>query len=226
MWHFFCIFACVFGKQSANGATGATQARCCCGKMPTLLYIRIMKILLLTVLQSLFALLGQKTMTTDFTITVQQQASQPVSYTGTMSMHGEQFTLEAFGTEAAYDGQTLYMYNIDANELTLSTPTREELYEANPLIFAKAMADACEVTESTTNGLTTITFIPKEPVGIDKITMKVKILTSDKQDYAPTTITLKEGTQTTTVLFRNLKYSDELREYILKPEGAFINDIR
>lgn len=184
-----------------------------------------MKIFLLTVLQSLFALLGQKTMSTDFTITV-QQASQPVSYTGKMTMHGEQFTLEAFGTEAAYDGQTLYMFNIDANELTLSTPTREELYDANPLIFAKAMAEACEVTENTAKEVTTIMFVPKEPVGIDKITMKVKPLTSDKQDYAPTTITLKEGTQTTTVLFRNLKYSDELREYILKPEGAFINDIR
>ena len=185
-----------------------------------------MKIILLSILQSLFALLGQKTMATDFTITVQQQASQPVSYTGTMYMHGEQFTLEAFGTQASYDGKTLYMFNEDANELTLSTPSREELYEANPLIFAKAMADACEVTESTANGLTTITFIPKEPVGIDKITMKVKPLTSSKQDYAPATITLKEGAQTTTVLFRNLRYSDDLREYILKPEGAFINDIR
>lgn len=185
-----------------------------------------MKIILLSILQSLFALLGQKTMTTDFTITVQQQASQPISYTGKMSMHGEQFTLEAFGTEAAYDGSTLYMYNIDANELTLSTPTREELYEANPLIFAKAMVEACEVTEATAKDVTTITLIPKEPVGIDKITLKVKPLTSGKQDYAPTTITLKEGTQTTTVLFRNLRYSDELREYILKPEGAFINDIR
>ena len=185
-----------------------------------------MKIILLSILQSLFALLGQKTMSTDFTITVQQQASQPISYTGTLTMHGEQFTLEAFGTQAAYDGKTLYMYNEDANELTLSAPTQEELYQANPLLFAKAMAEACDVNESTAKDITTITLVPKEPVDIDKITLKVKPLTSGKQDYAPVTITLKEGAQTTTVLFRNLKYSDELREYILKPEGAFINDIR
>ena len=185
-----------------------------------------MKIILLSILQSLFALLGQKTMSTDFTITVQQQASQPISYTGTLTMHGEQFTLEAFGTQAAYDGKTLYMYNEDANELTLSAPTQEELYQANPLLFAKAMAEACDVNESTAKDITTITLVPKEPVDIDKITLKVKPLTSGKQDYAPVTITLKEGAQTTTVLFRNLKYSDELREYVLKPEGAFINDIR
>ena len=35
-----------------------------------------MKILLLSILQSLFALLGQKTMTTDFTITVQEKQKQ------------------------------------------------------------------------------------------------------------------------------------------------------
>ena len=185
-----------------------------------------MKLLLLSILQALFALMGQKTMTTDFTITVQQQASQPISYTGNMTMHGEQFMLEAFGTQAAFDGSTLYMYNIDANELTLSSPAREELYQANPLLFAKAMAEACDVTEKTDKGITTITFVPKEATGLDKITLKVKPLTAGKQDYAPTTVTLKEGAQTTTVLFRNLKYSDELREYVLKPEDAFINDIR
>ena len=185
-----------------------------------------MKIFLLSILQSLFTLLGQNTMTTDFTITVQQQASQPISYTGTMVMHGEQFILEAFGTQAAFDGSTLYLYNIDANELTLSTPAREELYQANPLLFAQAMAEACTVTEKTDKGITTLTFIPKESAGVDKITLKVKPLTAGKQDYAPTTITLKEGAQTTTVLFRNLRYSDELREYVLQPAGAFINDIR
>jgi len=184
-----------------------------------------MRILLLSILQSLFALLGQKTMTTDFTITVQQNASQPVSYTGSLTMHGEQFMLEAFGTQASFDGTTLYMYNEDANELTLSTPTRDELYQANPLLFAQAMADACEISEQTKQNMTVITFTPKERVAIDRITMKVKY-TEKTAEYTPTTITLKEGLQTTTVHFRNLRYSDELRDYVLKPDGAFINDVR
>ncbi|MBQ7648710.1 MAG: hypothetical protein IJS92_06510 [Paludibacteraceae bacterium] len=184
-----------------------------------------MKILLLTVLQSLFALLGQKTMTTDFTITVQEYATQPITYTGSLTMHGEQFMLEAFGTLASYDGTTLYMYNEDANELTLSTPTRDELYQANPLLFAQAMAEACEVTEKTEHNQTTITFIPKERVAIDLITMKVKHVTKS-DEYQPTMITLKEGQRTTKVLFRNLKYSDELRDYVLQPQGAYINDVR
>lgn len=185
-----------------------------------------MKFLLLSILQSLFALLGQKTMTTDFTITVQQQKSQPISYTGTMTMHGEQFMLEAFGTKAAYDGSTLFVYNIDANELTLSSPTRNELYEANPLLFAQAMADACEVTETTAQGVTTITLVPKDPnIGIDRIIMKVKEQATAKE-LLPLNIVLKEPGQTTTVKFTGLKYSDELQQFVLMPEGAFINDIR
>lgn len=187
--------------------------------------LSVMKILLLSILQSLFALLGQKTMSTDFTITVQENAAQPVSYTGTLTMHGEQFELEAFGTRASYDGTTFYMYNIDANELTLSTPTRDELYQANPLLFAQAMAEACEVTEKTSQNMTTLTFVPKERVAIDGITMKVKY-NAKTGEYLPTMITLKEGLQTTKVLFRNLRYSDELREFVLKPNGAYINDVR
>lgn len=184
-----------------------------------------MKIFLLSVLQSLFALLGQKTMTTDFTITVQEHATQPVTYTGSLTMHGEQFILEAFGTQASFDGTTLYMYNIDANELTLSTPTRDELYQANPLLFAQAMADACQITEVTRQNMTSLTFTPQERVAIDLITMKVKYV-EKTGEYIPTTIMLKEGLQTTTVHFRNLRYSDELREYVLKPIGAYINDVR
>ncbi len=184
-----------------------------------------MKIFLLSILQSLFALLGQKTMSTNFTITVQENAAQPVSYTGKLDMHGEQFMLEAFGTLASFDGTTLYMYNQDANELTLSTPTRDELYQANPLLFAKAMAEACEVTEQTSGNITTLTFLPKERVAIDRITMKVKYV-AKTEEYIPTLITLKEGLRTTTVHFRNLRYSDELNDYVLKPNGAYINDVR
>ena len=173
-------------------------------------------------------------MTTGFTITVQQQASQPISYTGTMTMHGERFTLEAFGTQAAFDGKTLYLYNVDANELTLSEPTREELYEANPLLFAQAMAEACEVTENTAQGkepVTTITLVPKEQVGVERITMKVKHVTrkngsKEEIELQPVSIVLKETGQTTTVKFNELRYSDELNEFTILPEGAFINDIR
>ena len=71
-------------------------------------------LIILTVLQSLFAALEQKTLQSDFTITIADTQSavaysQPMTYSGTLAMHGKQFILEMFGIEAAYDGNTLYM---------------------------------------------------------------------------------------------------------------------
>ena len=71
--------------------------------------------IILTIIQSLFATLEQKTLQSDFTITVADSqspmsGSQPMTYSGTFAMHGKQFTLEIFGMEAAYDGSTLYIY--------------------------------------------------------------------------------------------------------------------
>ena len=65
-----------------------------------------MKLLLiiLTVLQSLLAMLEQKTLVSDFTMTYTQSPianSQPMTYTGNLAMHGKQFTLSMFNMEAA-----------------------------------------------------------------------------------------------------------------------------
>ena len=75
-------------------------------------------IITLTILQSLFSTLEQKTLQSDFSITITQEQTQPMTYAGTLAMRDQKFALEFFGIEAAYDGQTLYMYNEDAEELT------------------------------------------------------------------------------------------------------------
>ena len=69
-----------------------------------------MKLLLitLTVLQSLFAALEQKTLQSEFTISIADAQTQPMTYPGHIAMHGRQFILEMLGMEAAYDGSTLY----------------------------------------------------------------------------------------------------------------------
>ena len=73
-----------------------------------------MKLLLVifTVLQSLFATLEQKTLVSDFILTTvnSQLSTAPMTYTGNLAMHGKQFALTMFAMEAAYDGNTLYIY--------------------------------------------------------------------------------------------------------------------
>ena len=100
-----------------------------------------MKLLLiiLTVLQSLLSTLEQKTLVSDFSISIVEQQSQPMTYAGDLTMHGKQFALNMLSIEAAYDGKTLYMYNDDMEELSLSIPTEDELMQTNPFLYAKAL---------------------------------------------------------------------------------------
>ena len=77
-------------------------------------------VIIFTVLQSLFATLEQKTLQSDFTISIAEANGQPMTYTGSLNMHGKQFALEMLGMEAAYDGSTLYMYSDDTEELTIN----------------------------------------------------------------------------------------------------------
>ena len=106
-------------------------------------------LIILTVLQSLLATLEQKTLVSDFSISIAEQQSQPMTYTGDLAMHGKQFRLSMFSMDAAYDDNTLYMYSEDTEELTLSTPTEEELTQTNPFLYAQALLPVCEQTEKT-----------------------------------------------------------------------------
>ena len=125
-----------------------------------------MKLLLiiLTVLQSLLATLEQKTLVSDFTISIAEQQAQPITYTGSLAMHGKQFTLSMFNMEAAYDGNTLYMYSDELEELSLSTPTEEELVQTNPFLYAQALLPVCQYAEKVVGDKTQITLTPTSPI--------------------------------------------------------------
>ena len=88
-----------------------------------------MKLLLtiLTILSSFLTNLETKTLQSDFVVTVAEEVSAPMNYPGALTMHGQCFKLSMFNIEAAYDGKTMYMYSPETDELTLSTPTEQEL---------------------------------------------------------------------------------------------------
>ena len=116
----------------------------------------------LTILQSLLATLEQKTLVSDFAISIAEQQAQPTTYTGDLAIHGKQFTISMFAIEAAYDGNTLYMYSDDTEELSLSTPTEEELLQTNPFLYAQALLPVCQYSEKTIGDKTQITLTPNE----------------------------------------------------------------
>ena len=85
------------------------------------------------------AKLESQTLRSSVRLTISENATQPLNYNGTVVMAGECFKVSLLSTEAAYDGKTLYVYSEDTDELTLSSPSADELQEANPLFFAKAL---------------------------------------------------------------------------------------
>jgi hypothetical protein len=184
-----------------------------------------MKLLLitLTVLQSLLATLEQKTLVSDFSISIADQSAQPMTYTGDLTMHGKQFALSMFDMEAAYDGNTLYMYSEDTEELTLSTPSDEELLQTNPFLYAQTLLPICQYAEKVVGEKTQVTLTPNEQsAGIEKFVLRVATAT-----LLPTAVEIYEvGGKLTTLRLNNARYTDESQSFTIEREGAFVNDLR
>jgi len=178
--------------------------------------------IILTALSSFLTGLETKTLQSDFTLTVAADATQPISYTGSVVMCGEQFRLSFMDMNAAYDGKTLYVYQEDTDELTLSRPTEQELLETNPFLYARALSKVCNITERATgNNQTLVTLTPKDQsVGIQRF-----MLTMDKNEL-PVRIEIHEGRKTTTLILRNATYTTEPQTYVLTPASTtYINNL-
>ncbi len=175
------------------------------------------------VLGRFFQILNKQTLQADFRITVAAQADQPISYNGEITMLGEKFYLTMGEVEIAYDGSTLYNYNESIEELTLSTPTMEELQEANPLLFAQALAANCEVKQQENSGNYTFILVPhSKEAGVQQFTLHVR-----KSDLLPLKAVMKESAQSTTTLqLINATYTNNKPSFVIEKEGAYMNDLR
>lgn len=180
--------------------------------------------IILTVWSSLLATIEQNTLRSDFTLTLTSE-SQPMTYAGNFTMRGEQFAANALGIEAAYDGQTMYLFQQETNELTLSVPTHDELIQTNPLLFAKHLAQTCNITEkeSADQKTTLLTFTPIEAdaVGIIKLNLRVR-----NRDNAPLMVEIREKERTTTMKLTNPVYSADSPRFVIEKPDAYLNDIR
>lgn len=180
-------------------------------------------IITLTILQSLFSTLEQKTLQSDFSITITQEQTQPMTYAGTLAMRDQKFALEFIGIEAAYDGQTLYMYSEDTEDLTLSTPTEEELIQTNPFLYARALLPLCEYAEKAVGDKTQITLTPRDQsLGINKFVLRLVTTT-----LLPVSAEIHESDgKVTTLRLNNPEYKNECPKFSIEKPEAFINDLR
>ena len=176
-----------------------------------------------TNLDTFLQTLADHTLHSDFVITISEGASQPMNYPGTITMRGDRFMLEMFDMEAAYDGKTLYVYSATTDELTLSTPTEQELMEANPFLYAQALSKVCTITEQTTAPQAlTITLTPNDQsAGIQRFTLRI-----EKETMLPSSIEIKEGKQLTTLRLTNPTYTTDIPSFTITKPDAFLNDLR
>lgn len=154
--------------------------------------------------EALNAFLGKLESTTlrsDISLSVADNHSQPFTYNGTLEMRGELFHINVFGSDAAFDGHTLYIYSEDTDELTLSTPTQDELTEANPILFARALRLKSKARYAVANKNTQVCAIDVIPdfkeAGIKKI-----VVIFDKTTLLPQRIEVQEEGQRIKLLFK------------------------
>lgn len=179
---------------------------------------------ILSILSSFLTNLETKTLQSDFTVTVSEAADAPMNYPGTLTMQGEQFKLSMLDIEAAYDGQTMYMYSEQTDELTLTNPSRQELIETNPFLYAKTMVDVCDVTERTDGEQTIITLTPKDQTaGINRFVLRLRTA-----DLMPLQLEIKEGKKTSMLKMKEPKFiPSSLHPFTLSPgKDTFVNDMR
>lgn len=182
-------------------------------------------LLIVSILSSFLANLETKTLQSDFTVTVAEEVNAPLNFPGSIIMQGRQFKLSMFSIEAAYDGQTLYMYSAETDELTLSHPTEQELLEANPFLYAQALVDVCNATEraSQDGKETIITLTPRDQsVGINRFTLRVR-----NEDLMPLSAEIKEGNKTSSLKMKAPVFVTGEQTYEITPDdNTFINDMR
>lgn len=182
-------------------------------------------LLIVTVLSSFLANLETKTLQSDFTVTISEEVNAPMNYPGKILIQGDKFCLEMMDIKAAYDGKTMYMYTSQTDELTLTHPTEEELLEANPFRYAKALLDVCNSTEKASQDgkQTTITLTPKDQsIGINRFTLQVR-----NEDLMPLKAEIKEGKKTSSLKLKEPKFVSGEQQFEIVPEkSTFVNDMR
>lgn len=181
-------------------------------------------------------------LTADYSIELLTGTQRQQVVSGKLQMLGNCFRMTILSSEAAFDGKTLYMYQKETNELTLSIPTEEELLDVNPLIFARALLRASTIrfaanakatatnvktkSNPTAAEVVTLDVLPvNKGAGIQRIVIKMR-----KSDLAPLEIQIREQQEQTIIRFSQPSFSytnpSTSSLFQLDYPSAWLNDLR
>ncbi len=147
---------------------------------------------------------------------------------GTFLMQGEKFQLNASGLDVCYDGKTQYVYLHEADEISLSEPTAEELIQTNPILMAKAMMQICDLRLKSKDELYEIEFTPKSDTSEIK-SLHIMLRATDKVPIH-LRMTSAQGLKTTLELSSHqLHIPTSEGDFVIDTTDhptAFVNDLR
>ena len=180
------------------------------------------------IMERFFSKLDKQTLSLKFSATTTDlKGGNPMTYNGFIELRGEVFHARVWEVEIAYDGKTLYSYNEEVNELTLSYPTQDELQQGNPILLAKAMSELCDarLVAQQPQGMTIVELMPRTAgAGFSRLTIYF-----EKSTLLPQKILLREDNSTTTLVLQERQWSDKLPDTDIpadKESKPFINDLR
>lgn len=124
--------------------------------------------------------------------------------TGTMKSSATKFSLETSTTSTWYDGKTMWTYNGNTKETTVTIPAQSELAEANPLYIVNAYSNnfTASFSKSQSKGSKTIVLTPKSK----KLGYKsVHITIPDKSSFPSQVVVIPQSGQRISISISQVK---------------------
>ena len=180
----------------------------------------------------MISLLDKNALQANFTLALQEDMiDDPDIYRGTIRMKGNKFHLSMGDSEVYYDGTTQSVYNDEANELTITNPTADDLAGTNPLLILKQFKRTSNIEfydKQQAKDSYIIVFYPKEQYS----EIRKLIVTLRKDNTLPTKLVLEASRgNVTTLVLTNLKHNQTMDDKTFtitttQYPNAIINDLR
>lgn len=106
---------------------------------------------------------------------------------GVVVMSNKRYNMTLGAMKIWYDGKTQWTANSNTSEVSITTPTEEEICESNPFVVLSNYKQAynCKLAKSSSSGVYTITLTPKN----NKTMLKSGTVTVSSKNWHPIKIT-------------------------------------
>ncbi len=163
---------------------------------------------------------------------IDNKTALTASSNGTLKTTGKKFLLVTDFAEMVFDGKTLYVYDKQSNELTISTPTQDEVSDLDPTAIISMFKEGYKISapevSKTDSNLTTIHLYPEDrKADFSMITITINTATSTPVEINTSGKNGVDNSVTLKKIETNKKFSDNTFEFNAdKHKGIIVTDLR